>query len=81
MTDLQLSACGEVWSRLNQGDAIVVVDTSGITEPGEQSATVTSRNISFPRSITITNSIDVRCASPSIIGSTVSHWGSKGIPV
>ena len=35
--NLQLSARGEVWSRLNQGDTTVVVDVSGITEPGEQS--------------------------------------------
>ena len=32
--NLQLSARGEVWSRLNQGDTTVVVDVSGITEPG-----------------------------------------------
>ena len=31
--NLQLSARGEVWSRLNQGDTTVVVDVSGITEP------------------------------------------------
>ena len=30
--NLQLSARGEVWSRLNQGDTTVVVDVSGITD-------------------------------------------------
>ena len=45
--NLQLSARGEVWSRLNQGDTTVVVDVSGITEPGEQSVAITSRNINF----------------------------------
>ena len=39
--NLQLSARGEVWSRLNQGDTTVVVDVSGITEPGEQSVAIT----------------------------------------
>ena len=45
--NLQLSARGEVWSRLNQGDTTVVVDVSGITEPGEQSVAITSRNINL----------------------------------
>ena len=76
-----LSARGEVWSRLNQGDTTVVVDVSGITEPGEQSVAITSRNINFPRSITIIDSIDVRYTSPSTIDFTVSRWSSKEIPV
>ena len=79
--NLQLSARGEVWSRLNQGDTTVVVDVSGITEPGEQSVAITSRNINFPRSITIIDSIDVRYTSPSTIDFTVSRWSSKEIPV
>ena len=74
--NLQLSARGEVWSRLNQGDTTVVVDVSGITEPGEQSVAITSRNINFPRSITIIDSIDVRYTSPSTIDFTVSRWSS-----
>ena len=79
--NLQLSARGEVWSRLNQGDTTVVVDVSGITEPGEQSVAITSRNINFPRSITIIDSIDVRYTSPSTIDFTVSRCSSKEIPV
>ncbi|UQT47662.1 hypothetical protein M5E87_22580 [Flavonifractor plautii] len=42
---------------------------------------ITSRNINFPRSITIIDSIDVRYTSPSTIDFTVSRWSSKEIPV
>lgn len=52
-----------------------------ITEPGEQSVTITSRNINYPRSITATDSIELQYTSPGAISFTVSKWASKSVDV
>ena len=76
---LRIRARNDVWTRLNQGETTVTVDVSGITEPGEQSVSITSRNISYPRSITASASIDLQYTSPSTIVFTVSKWTSKEV--
>ena len=78
---LRIRANRDVWRRLNQGDTTVTVDVSGITEPGEQSVSITTRNISFPRSITALDSVDVQYTSPGTVDFTVSRWISKEVPV
>lgn len=78
---LRIRASRDVWRRLNQGDTTITIDVSGITEPGEQSVSVTTRNISFPRSITALDSIDVQYTSPGTVEFTVSRWVSKEVPV
>lgn len=78
---LRIRARNDVWARLNQGETTVTVDVSGITEPGEQSITITSRNISYPRSITATDSIDLQYTSPGAVSFTVSKWASKDVEV
>ena len=42
---------------------------------------ITTRNISFPRSITVLDSIDVQYTSPGTVDFTVSRWASKDVPV
>lgn len=71
----------DVWTRLNQGETTVTIDVSGITEPGEQSISITSRNISYPRSITATDSIDLQYTSPGAVSFTVSKWDSRQVEV
>ena len=78
---LRIRATRDVWRRLNQGDTTVTIDVSGITEPGAQSVSITTRNISFPRSITALDSIDVQYTSPGTVEFTVSRWASKDVPV
>ena len=78
---LRIRATRDVWNRLNQGDTTVTIDVSGIAEPGEQSVSITTRNISFPRSITVLDSIDVQYTSPGTVDFTVSRWASKDVPV
>ena len=78
---LRIRATREVWNRLNQGDTTVSIDVSGITEPGEQSVSVTTRVINFPRSITGMDAIDVQYTSPGTVEFTVSRWASKEVPV
>lgn len=78
---LRIRATRDVWRRLNQGDTTVTIDVSGIAEPGEQSVSITTRNISFPRSITVLDSIDVQYTSPGTVDFTVSRWASKDVPV
>ena len=78
---LRIRATRDVWRRLNSGDTTVTIDVSGITEPGAQSVSITTRNISFPRSITALDSIDVQYTSPSAVEFTVSRWASREVPV
>lgn len=78
---LRIRATRDVWRRLNQGDTTVTIDVSGIAEPGEQSVSITTRNISFPRSVTVLDSIDVQYTSPGTVDFTVSRWASKDVPV
>lgn len=78
---LRIRARSDVWSRLSQGDTTVTVDVSGITEPGEQSISITSRNISYPRSITAYDSIELQYTSPGAITFTVSKWASREVEV
>lgn len=78
---LRIRTRNDVWFRLSQADTTVTVDVSGITEPGEQSVTITSRNINYPRSITATDSIELQYTSPGAISFTVSKWASKSVDV
>ena len=78
---LRIRATRDVWNRLNQGDTTVTIDVSGIAEPGTQSVSVTTRNINFPRSITVMDSIDVQYTSPGAVEFTVSRWASRQVPV
>lgn len=78
---LRIRARSDVWARLNQGETTVTIDVSGITEPGEQVVTITSRNISYPRSITATDSIELQYTSPGAVTFTVSKWASKDVDV
>ena len=78
---LRIRATRDVWNRLNQGETTVTIDVSGIAEPGEQSVSVTSRNINFPRSITAMDSIDVQYTSPGAVEFTVSRWATRQVPV
>lgn len=78
---LRIRARNDVWTRLNQGETTVTIDVSGITEPGEQNMSITARNISYPRSITATDSIDLQYTSPSTVSFTVSKWASKDVEV
>ena len=78
---LNIQARREVFKRLSQGDVTVTVDVSGITEPGEQSIPITTRIISYPRSITSTDAIDLRYTSPAAVGFTVSRWETKEVDV
>lgn len=78
---LRIRARSDVWARLNQGETTVTIDVSGITEPGEQNVTITSRNISYPRSITATDSIELQYTSPGAVTFTVSKWASKDVDV
>ena len=78
---LRVRARREVFSRLSQGDITVTVDVSGISEPSEQSVSISSKNITFPRSITAADSIDIQYTSPSVIKFTVSNWASKEVEV
>ena len=78
---LNIQARREVFKRLSQGDVTVTVDVSGITEPGEQSIPITTRIISYPRSITSTDAIDLRYTSPATVDFTVSRWETKEVDV
>lgn len=78
---LRIRARSDVWARLNQGETTVTIDVSGITEPGEQNVTITSRNISYPRSIIATDSIELQYTSPGAVTFTVSKWASKDVDV
>ena len=78
---LRIRATREVWSRLNQGETTVTIDVSGIAEPGTQSVAITTRNINFPRSITVMDSIDVQYTSPDAVEFTVSRWATREVPV
>lgn len=78
---LRIRATRDVWTRLNQGDTTITIDVSGIAEPGTQSVSITTRNINFPRSITVMDSIDVQYTSPSAVEFTVSRWATRQIPV
>lgn len=78
---LNIQARREVFKRLSQGDVTVTVDVSGITEPGEQSIPITTRIISYPRSITSTDAIDLRYTSPAAVDFTVSRWETKEVDV
>ena len=78
---LRIRATREVWGRLNQGETTVTIDVSGIAEPGTQSVAITTRNINFPRSITVMDSIDVQYTSPDAVEFTVSRWATREVPV
>ncbi|WP_297198687.1 CdaR family protein [uncultured Flavonifractor sp.] len=78
---LNIQARRDVFARLSQGDVTVTIDVSGITEPGEQSIAITTRIISYPRSIATTDAIDLRYTSPATVDFTVSRWTEKDIPV
>ena len=78
---LRIQARRDVWNRLNQGETTVTIDVSGIVEPGEQSVTITSQMVDFPRSITLIDSIDLLYASPNAVQFTVSNWASKEVEV
>ena len=78
---LNIQARRDVFTRLSQGDVTVTIDVSGITEPGEQSIAITTRIISYPRSIATTDAIDLRYTSPATVDFTVSRWTEKDIPV
>ena len=78
---LRIRATREVWGRLNQGETTVTIDVSGIAEPGTQSVAITTRNINFPRSITVMDSIDVQYTSPDAVEFTVSRWANREVPV
>lgn len=78
---LRIRARNDVWFRLSQADTTVTIDVSGITEPGEQSITITSRNINYPRSITASDSIELQYTSPGALSFTVSKWASKSVDV
>lgn len=78
---LNIQARRDVFNRLSQGDVTINIDVSGITEPGKQSVTITTRLISYPRSITSTDTIDLRYTSPATVDFTVSRWTEKDIPV
>lgn len=78
---LNIQARRDVFTRLNQGEITVTIDVSGITEPGEQTVPITTRLISYPRSITSTDAIELRYTSPSAVTFTVSRWASKEVEV
>lgn len=78
---LRIRATRDVWTRLNQGETTITIDVSGIAEPGTQSVSITTRNINFPRSITVMDSIDVQYTSPSAVEFTVSRWATRQVPV
>ena len=78
---LRIRATREVWGRLNQGETTVTIDVSGVAEPGTQSVAITTRNINFPRSITVMDSIDVQYTSPDAVEFTVSRWATREVPV
>ena len=78
---LRIRATRDVWNRLNQGDTTVTIDVSGIAEPGTQSVSITTRNINFPRSITVMDSIDVQYTSPGAVEFTVSRWATRQVPI
>lgn len=78
---LNIQARRDVFDRLSQGDVTINIDVSSITEPGEQSVSITTRLISYPRSITSTDAIDLRYTSPATVDFTVSRWTEKDIPV
>ena len=78
---LRIRATRDVWNRLNQGETTVTIDVSGIAEPGTQSISVTTRNINFPRSITVMDSIDVQYTSPAAVEFTVSRWATRQVPI
>ena len=78
---LRIRATRDVWNRLNQGETTVTIDVSGIAEPGTQSISVTTRNINFPRSITVMDSIDVQYTSPGAVEFTVSRWATRQVPI
>lgn len=78
---LNIQARRDVFARLTQGEVTVTIDVSGITEPGEQTIPITTRIITYPRTITAADSIELRYTSPSAITFTVSRWDSKEIPV
>ena len=79
--NLNIQARRDVFNRLSQGDVTVNIDVSGITEPGEQSIPITTRIISYPRSITSTDAIDLRYTSPAAVNFTVSRWTTKEVDV
>ena len=79
--NLNIQARRDVFNRLSQGEVTVNIDVSTITEPGEQSIPVTTRIISYPRSITSTDAIDLRYTSPATVDFTVSRWTEKDVPV
>ena len=55
---LNIQARRDVFNRISQGEVTVTIDVSSITEPGEQSVPITTRIISYPRSITSTDAIE-----------------------
>lgn len=78
---LNIQARRDVFNRLSQEDVTVTVDVSSITEPGEQSIPITTRLITYPRSITSTDAIDLRYTSPASVNFTVSRWTTREIDV
>ena len=78
---LNIQARRDVFNRISQGEVTVTVDVSSITEPGEQSVPITTRIINYPRSITSTDTIDLRYTSPASVNFTVSRWTEKEVPV
>ena len=78
---LNIQARREVFNRLSQGEITVTVDVSGITEPGVQSIPITTRLITYPRSITSSDTIDLRYTSPAAVNFTVSRFTSKEVDV
>ena len=79
--NLNIQARRDVFNRLSQGEVTVNIDVSSITEPGEQSIPITTRIISYPRSITSTDAIDLRYTSPAAVNFTVSRWTTKEVDV
>ena len=79
--NLNIQARRDVFNRLSQGEVTVNIDVSSITEPGEQSISITTRIISYPRSITSTDAIDLRYTSPAAVNFTVSRWTTKEVDV
>lgn len=78
---LNIQARRDVFNRISQGEVTVTIDVSSITEPGEQSVPITTRIISYPRSITSTDAIELRYTSPATVDFTVSRWKTKEVDV
>lgn len=78
---LNIQARRDVFNRISQGEVTVTIDVSSITEPGEQSVPITTRIISYPRSITSTDAIELRYTRPATVDFTVSRWKTKEVDV